>query len=198
MTVHVRFKKSRQVVSVVRFAFYRIHWSFSYSRRQSSKYWDPGLLPIWDTAPAEHTSPPKACKAFFTCKLLLRAFVCSYLDALKWHMRGTWHLLRTDAWAVSACLFVSVVIRRHVVIACFVETYSTFPFCPIPYPHKPTPANFPVPSWVTTLPPIVRALLVIFSFSVLWKCVEITIGSDVSSQYCNWNSKHGLVEMQAN
>lgn len=56
-----------------------------------------GLMCDSDTAPAKHTSPPTACKAFSYANSFWRGFVCPYLNAFEWHMWGTWHVYHTDA-----------------------------------------------------------------------------------------------------
>lgn len=50
----------------------------------------------------------------------------------------------------------------------------------------PTVPNLTTPTWLMTCPPNVRSLLVM--------SVIITIGNDVTSESCHWNSNHGLVQ----
>lgn len=91
-------------------------------------------------------------------------------------MAHAWHLTSPDARSWCMHLFV-----LNAAIWCFGQEQRQIASSFVPLP-KPTPS---LPTRVTMLPPIVRSLLVIFSFSILRKCAEISVVSDVTAQSCN-------------
>lgn len=149
-----------------------IHWSL----RQSPESWAHRSRPVAYFRPRTSRAhiPSHSMGGFFICKWPRRVFVW-VLSGGPWmaHTWGIWHRLQLmHVAAVSACVFVSVVIRS----CCYCACCRDVPFWTITYSHNPSSHKHPpIPLWVNALPPMVRSFLVILAFQ--W--IKISIGNDV-------------------